>query len=82
MSEQLTEEELSRLRKILQHEGLNKFLPYADQAAAELKLSSARRLVWRSSRQFFIAFVGIIVALATFWEKAVNFLKMVLLGGV
>lgn len=67
---QFSDEEMQRLRDLLTHEGLDAFLPYAEQAAAEAKLSMAKRLVWRTYRQIFIAVTGLIIAIATFWEKA------------
>lgn len=77
---ELTNEELVRLRKLLQHEGLEKFLPYADQAAAEAKLNAARRLIWRTYRQMFVAFAGAILAGVTFWETLTRFISSILTG--
>lgn len=68
--EPLTDDQIRRLKVLLQHEGLEKFLPYAEMAAAEAKLSAARRLVWRTYRQIFVAGVGGVIAVATFWESA------------
>jgi len=66
----LTDDEIRRLKDLLRHEGLSKFLPYAELAAAEAKLSAARRLVWRTYRQIFVAAVGGVIAVATFWDSA------------
>jgi len=71
----LTEDQMRRLRAILTHEGLEAFLPYAEQAAAEAKISAARRLLWKTYRQMFVALVGLIVAVATFWEKTLGGVK-------
>lgn len=69
MTTQLTEEEVRKVRTILEHEGLDAFLPYADLAAADLKLSSAKKLIWKTYRQIFVSFVALVVAFATFWDK-------------
>ena len=65
-------ERLDALEELLEHEGFAEFLPYAKMAAAEAKLSAARRLVWRTYRQLFIVFAGGVVAVVTLWEKAAS----------
>jgi len=75
MAEILTDEQLQRLRALLEHEGLTAFLPYAEQAAAEARISAARRLVWQSYRQMIIATAALIVALITLWDKARDALR-------
>ena len=82
MSDPLTPEQIERLKRILEHEGLKAFLPYAEQAAAEAKLSQAKQLVWKTYRQIFIGLVGLIVASATFWDKTTGALKALLQGAV
>lgn len=66
----LTDDDLRRLKELLEHEGLEAFLPYMEQAAAEAKLTAARRLLWRTYRQMFLVLSGTVVAGAVFWEKA------------
>lgn len=80
MSQPFSDEQIAKLKKFCEHEGLEEFLPYAKFAAAEAKISSARRLVWKSYRQIFIGTVGLLVAVATFWEKTTAGLKSLLLG--
>lgn len=74
----LSEEQLARLEELLKSEGLQEFLPYAKQAAAEAKLRAARRLVATAYRQMFIGMVALIVAIATFWDKFKGGLKGVI----
>lgn len=76
----LTDQQIARLKMLLEHEGLQEFLPYAEQAAAEAKFNAARRLVMRAYRQMFIALVALIVAAATFWEKIAAFFRWAFKG--
>jgi hypothetical protein len=81
MTDELSDEQLRRLEALLEHEGLQAFLPYAKQAAAEAKLTAARKLIWQSYRQMFIAAVALIVAVATFWEKLGAFVRFIAEAG-
>ena len=80
MANNLTDEDVARLKVLLNSEGLEAFLPFADQAAAEAKLTAARRLLVRAYWRMFVAFVGVIITVATFWEKTTGFLRVVIVG--
>lgn len=64
----LSEEEINKVRALLEHEGLYEFLPYVEQAAAEQKLSAARRLLWKQYRQLIIGLAGLLGALVMISE--------------
>jgi nucleoside 2-deoxyribosyltransferase len=75
-----TDEEFQRLKSLLEHEGFSEFLPYAKQAAAEAKMSQARRLVWQSYRAILISSAALIVAGVTFFEKVRDGIRAVLIA--
>lgn len=68
MPESLTEEEVVKLRILIDH---------ADQIEAEMKFKAAKRLVWKASRTLIIGVASIVVALAVTWDKVEGAVKWV-----
>jgi hypothetical protein len=60
MTEQLTLEEVAKLRKLIDH---------VDQIEAEMELKAAKRLVMKASRTLILGVASIVVALAVTWDK-------------
>lgn len=68
MTEQLTDVEIAKFRKLIDH---------VDQIEADMKLKAAQKLVWKAGRTLILGVASIVIALAVTWDKVEAFTKWV-----
>ena len=68
MTEQLTDVEIAKFRKLIDH---------VDQIEADMKLKAAQKLVWKAGRTLILGAASIVIALAVTWDKVEAFAKWV-----
>lgn len=81
MDKDFNTDQKDALRRLAEHKGLKKFLPYAEAAAEAARFREARALIWRTYRQALVGVGGAMIALITFWEKISEQLQKLLGGG-